>query len=326
VIDFHFLRPLWLFAIPFVIAFAWRWRSQRVSHGGWSDFVDAHLLDAQFSYAGGQLGRWLRRTAPIAACIALVAMAGPAWEKTNAQTLRDQTGRVFVLDLSLSMNAADIKPSRLTLARLKLLDLLAASRDMQVGLVVFAAEPYVVSPLSDDALTLRDVAAALTTDLVPAQGATISKAIDYSNKLLEQSGVTNGELILITDSELDEQALASAKTSAEAGVPVSVLAVGTEQGAPVPNRDGTVLRGADGRPLIIGLPLDALEELAESGDGRFTQLQTGRGDIDKLLARSSLAEFGTGDTKGAEQWKDRGPLLLWLLLPWGLWFFGARKV
>lgn len=324
--EFHFLRPLWLLLLPFVFALAWWWRGQRVTHGGWSGFVDAHLLAAQFSFSGGQSTRWLRRTAPIAAVIALLAASGPTWEKENAQVMRQQSGRVFVLDLSQSMNASDLKPSRLIMARLKLVDLLQASRDRQVGLVVFAAEPYVVSPLTDDALTLRETASALTTALVPTQGSNLEAAIEYARKLLSQSGLPQGELVLITDSKPSDAAIAAAKRSAQADVSVSVLAVGTELGAPIPDRNGKAIRGNDGRPVIVGLPSAELKKLAAAGNGRFSLLQADSSDVAALIP--FLDELGT-QTEGeqdrtTEQWVDRGPWLLWLLLPWVLWVFSTR--
>ena len=324
--DFHFIRPLWLFLLPFVAALAWWWRGQRTTHGGWSEFVDAHLLAVQFTFSGGESTRWLRRSAPVAAAIALIAAAGPTWQQEHAQVMRMQDGRVFVLDISQSMNAADLKPSRLTLARLKLVDLLQASRDRQVGLVVFAAEPYVVSPLTDDALTLRETAAALTTALAPTQGADLGAAIDYANTLLQQSGLPHGEIVMITDSEPDQEALAAAERSAQSGVSVSVLAVGTEQGAPVPGRNGQAIRDASGRPLIVSLPTTELQHLADAGEGRFSLLKANGADIQVLLpVIETLDHAAGGDSdRSTELWIDRGPWLLWLLLPWALWAFSTR--
>ncbi len=325
--EFHFIRPLWLLLIPFLIALAWWWRGQRTTHGGWSEFVDEHLLAVQFNYGGGQSARWLRRSAPIAAAIVIVAAAGPSWEQEKSQVMRLQQGRVFVLDISQSMNAADIKPSRLTLARLKLVDLLQASRDRQVGLVVFAAQPYVVSPLTDDALTLRETAAALTTELAPTQGADLAAAIDYAKALLQQSGLPGGELILITDSRPAKEALAVAELSATQGIPVSVLAVGTAQGAPVPARNGRAILGSDGRPIIVGLPVAELKALAKAGDGRYAELQASGVDVDVILPKLEAlpqADDLTSPDRSTAQWVDRGPWLLWLVLPWVFWVFTAR--
>lgn len=323
--ELHFIRPLWLLLIPVVIAMAWWWRSQRATHGGWSEFVDAHLLTVQYTLDDIHSTRWLRRSVPLAAVVALLAAAGPTWEQEDAQVVRQQSGRVFILDLSQSMNAADIKPSRLVMARLKLVDLLQASRDRQVGLVAFAASPYMVSPLTDDALTLRETAVVLSTDLVPTQGANLAAAIDYAKALLEQSGLPSGELVLITDSAPDDAALAAAQRSAADDVAVSVLAVGTRQGAPVPGKDGRTMRDDKGRPLMAELPTDALKALAVAGSGRFSTLQTNGTDIDTLLtSQGRIAEGLGGGTRSTEQWVDRGPWLLWLLLPWALWVFSAR--
>lgn len=324
--ELHFLRPLWLLLIPFAVALAWWWRGRRVTHGGWSGFVDAHLLRAQFSASGGQSTRFMRRTAPLAATLALLAAAGPTWEREQTQVGRPQVGRVFVLDLSQSMNAADPRPSRLILARLKLVDLLHASRDRQVGLVVFAAEPYVVSPLTDDALTLRETAAALTTALLPTQGSDTAKAIDYARALMRQAQIERGEMVLLTDSAPGEAALQAARESARTGVRVSVLAVGSEAGAPVPGQSGRALLGADGRPVIAATPLDALKLLARAGEGRFAELSADDADVRRLLGDAPALGAGLDAERErqTERWIDRGPWLLWLLLPWALWAFSTR--
>ncbi len=325
--DFHFLRPLWLLLLPCVLLLSWWWRGQGAQRGGWADCVDAHLLGAQFQLGGDAYAHWIRKSIPVAVAIAVLAGAGPAWEKVDTQVGRQQQGRVFVLDISQSMNAADLKPSRLTLARLKLIDLLQASRDRQVGLVVFAASPYVVSPLTDDALTLRETATAITTALAPTQGANIGEAILYAQGLLRQSGLPGGEIVLITDSAPDQAALDAAEQAADAGVPVSVMAVGSLEGAPVPGRNGRAIRGADGRPLIVSTPQSALNKLAAAGQGRFALLRADGSDVQALLPRFDVlnaTDAGAEQQRSTQLWLDRGPWLLWLLAPWGCCLFWAR--
>ncbi|MGB0867591.1 MAG: hypothetical protein ACPGSC_13860, partial [Granulosicoccaceae bacterium] len=118
----------------------------------------------------------------------------------------------------------------------------------------------------------------------------------------------------------------AAERSVQAGISVSVLAVGTQEGAPVPDRNGHAILGNNGRPVIVGLQESALQELASIGNGGYSVLTADESDIKslKLLGSDLSAESIEDSDRQTERWVDRGPWLLWLLMPWGLWAFSAR--
>ena len=133
--DFHFLRPWWLLVLA-ALPLLWRaLSSSGADAGAWRGVVDAHLLphllDLRATARSSRVPRWLATFAWIVACVAL---AGPAWERLPQPLFQNRAARVFALELSPSMSAQDIKPSRYERARYKLDDMLAHSGGMQTGL------------------------------------------------------------------------------------------------------------------------------------------------------------------------------------------------
>ena len=164
--DFHFLSPEWFLALIPLCALLWAAARQGTAHNAWQRVVDAHLLPYLLVERAGSV-RWLPLALAAAGWIvAVTALANPAYERRPVPALRPVDARVVVLDLSRSMEAADLKPSRLARARYKVADILNRSRDGQVGLIVFAGDAFVVAPLSNDADTLLGMLDALTPEVM----------------------------------------------------------------------------------------------------------------------------------------------------------------
>ncbi len=148
---FHFLRPYWLLALlPLAVLF-WHLLRAPSGPGAWRNVCAPHLL-AHLLVGPARRPSclpWL--LLGLGWLLAVLALAGPAWKRLPAPLFQAQIARVLVLDLSESMNATDVEPSRLVRARYKLLDLLAQTHEGQIGLVVYAGESFVVAPLTHDA-------------------------------------------------------------------------------------------------------------------------------------------------------------------------------
>ena len=144
--QFHFLRPEWLWLLlPLVLLLGVLWRRSRAG-SGWSQVISADLLPHLMEQ---RLTR--RQKLPLAALAlgwlaATLALAGPSWEKLPQPVQKKQDALVILLDLSLSVLARDIQPSRLERSRLKLLDLLAQRSEGVTALVAWAGDAHVVSP------------------------------------------------------------------------------------------------------------------------------------------------------------------------------------
>lgn len=315
--DFHFLRPWWLLALA-ASPLLWRALSRSgADAGAWRGVVDAHLLPHLLdSQDAARSSRVPRRLAAIAWIVACVALAGPAWERLPQPLFENRAARVFALELSPSMSAQDLKPSRYERARFKLDDMLARSGGMQTALIAYAGEAFVVAPLTDDAHTVTNLVDALDPSVMPTGGNDTGRAIDLGVKLIQQAGLGGGEIVVLADS-VDTDAVVAAQRARAAGIRVSVLGVGTDQGAPVALAQGGFLKDSAGNIALPKLDAPALQAVAQAGGGRYAGVTADPGDIDAVLATAPLQSVANARAVEATtaRFLDRGPWLVLLLLP-----------
>jgi Ca-activated chloride channel homolog len=315
--NFHFLRPWWLLALA-ALPLLWRMLVDRGNDAGaWRGAVDAHLLEHLLvpgdESAPTRLPRWLVTAGWSLACIAL---AGPAWERLPQPLYQNRAARVFALELSTSMLAQDVKPSRYERARYKLDDMLKRSGDAQTALIAYAGDAFVVAPLTDDANTVANLVDALDPGVMPVAGNATGRALDLGVKLIKQAGADDGEIVLLADNASDD-APAAARRALAAGVRVSVLGIGSEHGAPVAMQQGGFLKNAAGDIELPKLDAGALATVAAAGGGSYITYTTDAGDLDHLV--DTLAPHAAAEAKAAQattpRFLDRGPWLVLLLLP-----------
>lgn len=309
----HFIRPLWLLAVPLAVVLPLLWRHLRRPSGDWGRVCDAHLL--RWLSVGGaaakptRVGPWL---AGLVWLVAAIALAGPSWQKLPDTSFTSKDARVLVLDLSLSMLAEDLKPNRLTQAHFRLSDMLDEALEGQTGLVAYAGDAFVVSPLTSDTNTIRNMLPALRPDVMPVSGSRPDRALELAAELLQRSGMSQGEILLLADSA-SSAATGVAKKLARQGIFTSVMAVGTMQGAPIPSGDGFI-SDPKGNIVVARLERDALQAIARAGGGRYSELTTGS-TAESPWAAVEGSEFARKDDALGERWKDTGPWLVLLLLP-----------
>ncbi|VAW89166.1 Aerotolerance protein BatB / Aerotolerance protein BatC [hydrothermal vent metagenome] len=311
----HLLRPWWLLALLPAFWLAWRsWRAQNRS-SDWSKVVDAELLPHLLE--GEQSTR--RRFWPLLMLcgwvIATLAISGPAWQKLPQPLYMQESALVILLDLSRSMDANDLTPSRLTHARLKILDILAQRHEGQTGLVVYTDEAYVVSPLTDDNRTIANLVPALSSEVMPSQGSRLSVAIERANKLLDDAGFQNAQLLVVSDGVNDQRAFDLAQQLATQNRTLSTLAIGNQQGSPIPLSSGGFLKDSDGAIVISKADHASLQRIAALGGGRYTPLRHDGSDLTTLFPEElQPLDHGVESERqqSQQQWHDEG---VWLLLP-----------
>jgi Ca-activated chloride channel family protein len=313
--DFHFLRPWWLLALlPLFVLVAALYRQRRAGID-WERICDPGLLPHVLigkPAPGARRPLWLLVAGGVPA---ILALAGPAWEKLPAPVFRNVSALVIVLDLSVAMDAADLKPSRLERARYKIADILRERKDGQTALLVYGGDAFTVTPLTDDSATIGAQLSALSTALMPAQGARVDLGLQAAERLLKQAGLTGGDILLVTAGERAGAAADTARRLRAGGYRLSVLGVGTAEGAPVPLAEGGFLKDDRGRILVPRLDADPLRNLAETGGGLYRGLSADAGDVEALLRfvdRRTDPDRQAGNPLNIDQWRERGP---WLLLP-----------
>jgi Ca-activated chloride channel family protein len=314
---FHFLRPWWLLALFPWLLLSWRLRRGDVRRGAWHAVCDESLLP--FILEGGARGRQRVGIAllALAGVLGIVALAGPAWREIPQPVYRHQEALVVTLDLSRSMDTADISPSRLERARLKVRDLVRRRQDGQTALVVFAGDAFAVTPLTDDVNTISALVPSLTTDIMPVPGTRTDRALGVAATLLEQAEAGPGRVVLITDDVGVGGLDAAVGRLTQAGHRLSVIGVGTPDGAPIPAGDGGFLTDAAGHTIIPRLPEAALQALARAGNGRYARLSVDDGDLTQVLGGASADWSAVKDVAGltSDRWREEGPWLLLVLLP-----------
>jgi len=319
--SFHVLRPWWLLGFIPVVWILWRLTRTAQAGHSWQRLCDPHLLPHLLIGKEGTKNKGAWMLLGVGWSCALVALAGPAWTKIPQPVVQSESALVMVLDLSRSMDAQDIRPSRLARGKHKVLDILKRRTEGQTGMVVFAHEPFVVSPLTEDEKTIAAMVPTLVTDLMPVQGSRPALALQRADQLLEQSGIGDGTILLLTDGLEGNRVLRTAQTLREQGRRVSVLGIGSKEGAPIPLANGGFLKDQSGAIVIPKLDQAALREVAQLGGGQYAMLRADDRDLDSIFRadndRPSIKETSESE-RTTDLWREEGPWLVLAILLLGI--------
>ena len=332
--QFHFLRPLWLLALISVPIVLWlSTRSQTYSDSDWNKAIPPellqHLLVGQSSSSNTtQHWKWIA----IVIAIMTLGLAGPSWQQ-KPQPLQQQSDNLaIVLDLSLSMLASDQKPDRLTRAKHKLIDLLEQRKEGNTALIVYSGDSYVVTPLTDDINTLKSMLPPLDPFIMPAMGSRPELAIEQAIDVLKNGGGTEGKILLITDGIEANNLSQIDQLLKDNPFPLSVLAVGTEQGGPINIPERGYLKD-NGSVIIPKTDFDLLDQLAANHSGVMEPISFNDSDIEALNAITSVKtdlphgshnnESSDSENSLYDQWHDEGYWFALLLIP--LVLLGHRR-
>ncbi len=317
--QFHFLRPVWLLALVPLAVLLWYWIKGRRMSRSWQAVVDPALLPHLLTGQVQSRRLWPLLMMSLGGMLAIIALAGPVWEELPQPVFKQQSALVIALDLSRSMDANDIKPTRLTRARHKITDILAQRREGQTALIAYAAEAFAVTPLTDDDATINALLPGLTTDIMPTQGSRADRALEQAYALFENVGIRHGNILLVSDGFTQTEIDAMKRLlNQNANFRLSVLGIGSKQGGPIPLSNGGFLKDALGSIVIARMPLENMRELARTGGGAFQSISAGDQDIQGLLTAiqtSRLEQEAIASDQIANIWYEQGPWLVLILLP-----------
>ncbi len=320
-----FIRPWWLLGVIPVVMLAVLWARRRMSASHWESTIDPALLEVLLepgSRGGFRKAAW---ALAIALALGTIGLAGPAWQKLPQPVEEKRDALVIVFDLSLSMFAQDVRPSRLVRARQKITDVLRLRREGYTALVAYAGDAHAVAPLTDDVRTIENLLSSLSPEMMPVLGSNLESALDITRELFENARVPQGRILLVTDG-IDDTG--DARAFCERNFPLSILGVGTARGGTIPldfvNQPGQVLRTQSGDPITARLDEARLGNVAEGCYGRFRTLALGDEDITYLLATALPSEDETEEVeRDFDTWADMGWLAGLVLLP--LLLLGFRR-
>jgi len=232
--QFHWLRPewLWLLIALFILVISVGYFNRKQS--SWQKVVSPHLLQFLIQSEQNQTKQTPFWLIALMGSLIIIAVSGPSFRQKPVPVFQSESARVILLDLSLSMEVADIKPSRVERAKHKIMDILDKNKEGSIALVVYAGDAFIISPLTSDANTIATMVPMLSTGIMPVLGSRPDRAINKAIELLNNAHQNAGQVIWLTDGidqEYIDPVVQSIKNNKAA---VSILAIGTEQGAPIP--------------------------------------------------------------------------------------------
>lgn len=325
--NFHLIRPYWLLAFIPLALLIWLFQYQRLQSRSWSSVIDKKLLPHLLKSQSATQHKTPSVLLFLLGSLMIVALAGPAYEERPQAVYKAKSALVILLDLSRSMDATDIKPSRLNRARFKINDILKKRNEGQSALIVYAADAFVVSPLTEDAETIASQVPALETSIMPGQGSRLDLALQKAQSLFVNAGHTRGHILIITDSAT-ERDIQKAEEIFAAGYSSSVLAIGSAEGAPISSPNGGFVKDNSGAIVVPKLDKTKLNKVSGIAGGRFSQLTANDRDINHLLGNLEIDKNINNATTDEDSqrfktdiWHEEGPWLLLLLIPFAAYAF-----
>ena len=318
--DLHFLRPQWLWGLVPTAAFYLLLSRRADPRRRWGRIVAPHLLE----HLTVQPERGLR-VRPIhqvttVAVLACVAVAGPTWEREVSPFAEDTAPLVIALDLSQSMDAIDVQPTRLERAKQKVRDLLALRPGARTALIAYAGSAHTVLPLSTDVTMFETFLDGLNTSIMPAAGKDPTAALALAEVLLSRDSVP-GSILYVTDGIAVDDVDAFARHEATSDDAILVLAIGTSEGGPIRTGTNEFATNEAGGRIVATLDREGLDALTSGTSAFVAGATVDTRDVERLQRRiqSNLRQVQQEDPTA--RWRDAGyylviPIVLLALL----WF------
>jgi len=318
ILDFGFLQVDWLmFAAVALVVFG---------------FLHLTLKRQKMvlSVFGIELRPWQAHSALFSALLVLafiVALSRPHFGYQEVKLKNQVQNTLFLIDVSKSMLASDVEPSRLQIAKRKVSDFIAlASKndafEERIGLVVFAGSSYLFCPLTSDHAVLQLFLNSISPDIMSSQGSSLGAAISAATKVAAEEEKTT--LIMLSDGE--DNYLDAPLTTTElklSKLPLYTIGIGTEKGAAIMTRSG-LLRGPNGETVVSKLSSDNMRKLSEASGAFYQLAQLGDGDLRRILAARDPRSAGEAQDQNIRVYREVGPMIL-LLAMIGIVFLFAKE-
>ncbi|SFN11422.1 VWA domain-containing protein [Variovorax sp. OV329] len=316
--QFHFLRPWWLLALLPAALLLWAIGRRDDVRKRWGRSIAPHLLDALVvERRSGWRLRPVHLTSALMALGAL-AMAGPAWERERPPFLEEKAPLAIAIDLSPTMDASDLSPTRLERAKLKVKALLALRQGARTAIYAYAGSTHLVLPLTDDARLIQTFVDALQTGIMPRPGRNTVLALRTIDADMAKED-TPGTIVFFTDG-VEPGATEAFKAQVDSGrsLPV-VLGFGTAQGGPIKAQEGGAPEA--GRPRFARLDVDALKRLGREADVPVATVTPDSDEDVQWVQHRVQSHLAQKESESDARWKEAG---WWLLIPIALlsalWF------
>lgn len=309
---FHFLRPLWLLLLVPGLLLPILWARRHDLSRRLTGVIAPHLITHLVITPEDE-----HRFCPVHLFAALLvlgglAVAGPTWEQDRPDFLENRAPLVIALDLSRSMDADDLQPTRLEAAKQKLHDLIHLRGGARTALIAYAGTAHLVMPATEDPALLDTYLQALSTDLISTSGKDVLGVIDEAKRLLGTD--TPGTLLLVTDGADSRQFAAIKQHLDDSDLQVLVMAAGVKNGGVVNGPNGEARTDDNGRPVLARFDSDGLKQLAHAADAPLGSLSLNNDDLDWIELHAQQHFQASANDADVLHWKDAGYWLCWPLL------------
>jgi len=319
---FRFANPdvLYLLLLVPVLILIWAAgnRRRRLARDRFGDPELVRRLTPDYSPARMTLKFFIRLTAFI---LALLTVARPQFGSRLEEVKREGVEVIIALDVSNSMLATDINPSRLERARQAISQLVDQLRNDRIGLILFAGDAYTQIPVTNDYLSAKMFLASAGPDAVSKQGTAIGAAIDLGIRSFTPESDKSRALIIITDGENHEDdAVAKARLAAEKGITIHTIGIGSPEGSPIPVITGVrtdYLKDREGNTVISKLDEKTLREIASATGGNYVRASNSSIGLNEIYNDIGRMKKSESNTVMYTEYNDQflvPALLLFLLL------------
>lgn len=297
------LVPVAIIAI--FLFFQWRVRSR---------------IASQLGLTTNSKRRWMQTSFFILLVGLIISAARPYYGSEQIKIQKDSSDLILMVDVSLSMNAADISPSRITTAKRKIHDLLELNRERgradRIGIILYAGESYLYCPLTSDYQAVELFARSINTNLISWQGSDLDGALRQAIESFDRTRASKPAILLMSDGEdllLDTQSVVDLANSN--GVKIFALGIGTDAGKPIEIQPGKFITDKQGQVVISRLNKSALSKIATETGGLYVTVSVDRGDLEQLL--SAITPQLKANTLTTEQeitvYNEIGPKIVYVL-------------
>lgn len=292
---FRFEDPTYLYLLillPILIAirmYGLRKRKKQLAKFG--DPVLLKRLMPDVSVARREVKFWLMLTA---IALLIVMLARPQMGTKINQEQRQGIEVIIALDISNSMKAEDVTPSRLDKSKMLVENLVDNFTNDKVGLSVFAGDAFVQLPITSDYVSAKMFLQNIDPSLIAAQGTNLAEAIELSSKSFTKQDKVGRAIIVITDGEDHEGgATEAAKEAKKNGMRVFVLGVGSPKGSPIPDGNGGYMKDNTGQEVMSALNEDMCKQIASAGGGAYIHVDNN--NIAQQQLDNEIAKLQKGD-------------------------------
>ncbi len=324
--ELSFMQPLWLTALLVIPVFALAgWLSHRSRGKAWQAFI-APRLRKRLSTGTQPWKFWASLTTGLLGLLFLIlSLARPISGKTEMETVSKGRNVILLIDSSRSMRVQDILPSRLEVARTIAFECIDSMPKDRIGIIAFANEPFVMTPLTIDHGIAKETIEQLTHESIPEGGSNMAAAVEKAIDVLKETGQSGNAIVLMSDGEDHNSGIAKAgQKAADAGIPILSIGIAKVEGGLIPDeRDPSGYFIDQNRQRVVSrLDEQALRSLSRASRGIYIPQENTKNASQLILSTLAGIERVSQDSRIESVPNDR---FQWFLFP-SILLLGASMI